>query len=199
MKYIVLKPKIASPINVYSLQSGGLLAVAGGVPAGAIFIGEEKNIKYHFKNLAPKAGTFIEIRKKPNHFIAREAVAVYSEDKTTSSFSGSDVTPMVSKITTKGVLVPAGVYGGVGLLLGILTGQNKVGLMLGGAVIGGLIGISSSDVDGNKLGFSGADKRRVKITREQWDAMSPSERKHGCAGCTFHECLNGMPCGSSGK
>jgi hypothetical protein len=198
MKYIV---KIKGA-RIFRSNKQGVLSVT------PTFIRQGTIVEGLFKKMSvvtPKgtAGVlFLEIPSlgvKGNMYIHVNAVVPYKSkaEGGYESFSGSE---MVAKVGATNVLIPAGIFGGLGFLLGTLIGENKVQLTLSGAVLGGLIGYSSFGFE-EKMGADGKRKISTPIIIPKTSPAAPvvggiknqpvytmqyvcSERDHSTDKCT---------------
>lgn len=154
MKYIV---KVKGARIFLANKQGVLTVTSSHIPQGAIVEGSFKKMSV----VTPK-GTmgvlFFEIPSllKGNRYIHSNLVIPYKskvEGEEMSDFSGAEVAAKVGGINT---LATAGIFGGLGFLLGTLIGENKVQLTISGAVLGGLIGYNSAGSE-EKLMASGGN------------------------------------------
>jgi hypothetical protein len=150
MKYIVVKPA-----NVFLIDNEGILRNTKKVISKkSILSGEILKMK-----VALPKGIIVEpflSIEKGKFYVHANAVKPYGNVET-SSFSGSEA---IAKVGGADVLIPVALFGGLGFVIGSIIGESKVQLALGGAVIGGLIGLSGSDAGAKMMSAEG---RRTKL------------------------------------
>jgi hypothetical protein len=104
---------------------------------------------------------FIRFHRQGNDFLILKGdtnpVGKNIADADTSNMSGAEA---IAKVGGMDVIIPAGIFAGLGFAIGSILGENKIQLTLGGAVIGGLIGISKSGGAEEKLNATGEGKKR---------------------------------------
>jgi hypothetical protein len=153
MKYIVVKPA-----NVFLIDNEGILRNTKKVISKKSIL-SGKILK--MKVALPKGiivEPFLSI-EKGKFYIHAGAVTPYQSKggDESLSFSGSEI---VAKVGGADVLIPFALFGGLGFVIGSIIGESKVQLALGGAVIGGLIGLSGSDAGAKMMSAEG---RRTKL------------------------------------
>ena len=164
MKYIVTQPS-----NGFYEGTNGILYLNKenkGAKVGEVLNGVMKVKKVHTK-LGVRTGKFLSVLGKPSGY-GQPAYYIYlpsfsvkevSPSSESSNFSGAEV---VSKVGGADVLIPTGIFAGLGFIIGSILGEAKIQLTVGGAVVGGLIGLSSSGFSSDESKMS-ADGRKARI------------------------------------
>lgn len=144
MKYIVTQPS-----NGFYENTNGVLYLNKdnkGASVGAVVEGIMKDKKVHTKQ-GVRTAKFLSVLGKLSGYGQASYymyLPAYSVKPATSSesenFSGAEA---IAKVGGTDILIPAGVFAGLGLAIGSIIGENKIALTIGGAVLGGLIGASS--------------------------------------------------------
>ena len=178
MKYIV-KTKKGNGTHQFSVDSKGVIKMESILMDGTIFSGKHGVIKARKKINSPMLHVKIVYNAATKFFVSTSDVQPYFSDSTgdssgrytqwcfdgrkwhdctqvSSNFSGEEA---VNKVGGASTLIPAGAFGALGFLLGMILGENKIQLTIGGVVLGGLIGYGSGMNDAKTMGADGRKQR----------------------------------------
>jgi hypothetical protein len=184
MKYIIENPKGA---HIYKADVKGTVKRTGGFRMPKEIIEGELTKAQTPSGSVLVTRAFVRYKAGVNEgvlYVLKNDVTPVANKAEANSFSGAEV---VAKFDGVDVLIPVGIFGGLGFVIGSIIGENKLQLAISGAAIGGLIG---STMKGEN--FSGVDGRgkgslkpfnKKNICSGGWDASDCIDSGHSKSGC----------------